>query len=165
MARLLFSEVCSIEMQPAINGVTEWPFSRFITRLYGFDTKFKTQRCQKYASHEKKLQIKVVRNWISYKKVRERMCLSPPRVQLGGLKDWHVWSTVYREMANYIQFRAQPCQKYASHTKKASDKSYSELNFIQKCPQRICLFPSSTPSLSRARGLQRLILLKYNVLK
>ncbi len=29
---------------------------------------------QKYVSHEKKLKIKVVGNWISYEKVRERMC-------------------------------------------------------------------------------------------
>ncbi len=34
---------------------------------------FKTQHQQKYASHEKKLQIKIVGNWISYKKVRERI--------------------------------------------------------------------------------------------
>ncbi len=32
---------------------------------------FRTQHCRKYASHEKKLQIKVIWNWISYEKVRE----------------------------------------------------------------------------------------------
>ncbi len=39
---------------------------------------------QKYASHQKKLQIKVVWNWISYKKVRECICLSPFGVELWG---------------------------------------------------------------------------------
>ncbi len=39
----------------------------------------------------KKFQIKVVRNWILYKKVRKRICLSSPGVELGGLKDSHLW--------------------------------------------------------------------------
>ncbi len=33
---------------------------------------------------KKKLRMKVVQNWISYKKVRERIYLSPPRVELGA---------------------------------------------------------------------------------
>ncbi len=33
------------------------------------------------------LQIKVVWNWISHKKVRKRICLSSPGVELGGSKD------------------------------------------------------------------------------
>ncbi len=51
-------------------------------------------RCQKYASHKKKLLIKVVCNWISYKKVYERIYLSPTRVKLVALKDWHVRSII-----------------------------------------------------------------------
>ncbi len=39
--------------------------------------------CQRYALHQKKVQIKVVRNWISYKKVSGHICLSPPGVELG----------------------------------------------------------------------------------
>ncbi len=73
----LNSKVCSIKTHPAVHDVTEWPFSWFILRLYGFDTKFRAQQFQKYASHTKKLQIKVVRNWISYKKVPQHRCLSP----------------------------------------------------------------------------------------
>ncbi len=34
--------------------------------------------------YQKKLHIKVVQNWISYKKIRERICLSPPGLELGG---------------------------------------------------------------------------------
>ncbi len=42
----------------------------------------------------KKLQIKVVQNWISYKKVRERICLTPPWVELDGSKDQYVWNLI-----------------------------------------------------------------------
>ncbi len=38
--------------------------------------RFRALRCQKYTTHQKNLQIKVVRNWISYKKVCECICLS-----------------------------------------------------------------------------------------
>ncbi len=51
---------------------------------------FMSQRCQKYASHQKKLQINIVRKWSSCEKGRERIGLSPPRVEMGALKDWHV---------------------------------------------------------------------------
>ncbi len=42
---------------------------------------------KKYAFFEKKLQIKVVRNQILHKKVRGRMCPSPPRSGARGSKD------------------------------------------------------------------------------
>ncbi len=41
----------------------------------------------------KKVQIKVVQNSISYKKLSGRICLSPQGVELGGFIDWHVWNT------------------------------------------------------------------------
>ncbi len=45
---------------------------------------FRGQCCRKYTSHQKKkLRIKVVQNWISYKKVCERICLSSHQ---GGAK-------------------------------------------------------------------------------
>ncbi len=53
-----------------------------------------------------------------YKKVREHICLFPPRVKPGGLKDWYGWNLYCTETANYIHFRAERCQKYASHQKK-----------------------------------------------
>ncbi len=66
---------------------------------------FRVQRCQKYASHPKKLQIKIVWNWISYKKVHERTCLISPMVWSHGA--WKtdmikIWRT---EITNYIQFK------------------------------------------------------------
>ncbi len=63
------------------------------------------------------------------------------------------------KMANYIYFRAQLCQKYASHQKKASNKSFSELNFVQKSLQaHMSIYPQSGD-----RGLERLIWLKYYI--
>ncbi len=38
---------------------------------------FRAQRCQKYALYRKMLQMKVVQNSISYKKLSGRICLSP----------------------------------------------------------------------------------------
>ncbi len=67
----------------------------------------------------------------------------------------------YIETSNYIQFRAQHCQKYASLQKNAPNKSCSELNFVQK--GRKCM--SLPPPRSGARGLEKLIWLKYFVLK
>ncbi len=56
---------------------------------------FRARHCQKYTSHQKKLPIKVVQNWISSKKVRKGICLSPPpREELEGLKDWQVRSII-----------------------------------------------------------------------
>ncbi len=54
---------------------------------------FTAQHCQKYASHKKKVQIKVVQNWISYKKVSMCICLSPQSGARGS-KDGHVWSII-----------------------------------------------------------------------
>ncbi len=65
-------------------------------------------------------------------------------------------------MGNWIHFGIQRCQKYALHKKKASNKSCSELNFVQRSP-RALIFISPT---SEAMGLQRSVHLKsYNVRK
>ncbi len=63
-----------------------------------FHIQFRAQRCQKYASHEKKLPIKVVQNWIFYKKVSKWICLSLSRVELRESKDWYGWNIIlYRK--------------------------------------------------------------------
>ncbi len=49
---------------------------------------FRVQSCQKYASHKKKVQIKIVQNWTLYKKVCECICVSAAGVELWGLKDF-----------------------------------------------------------------------------
>ncbi len=49
-------------------------------------TYFGTRHCQKYASHPKKFEMKVVSCWILYKKVHERICLSPSQSGATGLE-------------------------------------------------------------------------------
>ncbi len=53
---------------------------------------FRAEGCQKYWLYQKMIQIKVVENSISCKKLTGRVCLSPPppRVELWGSKDWLV---------------------------------------------------------------------------
>ncbi len=53
-----------------------------MTLHLGFDA-------MKNTHFQKKLHIKVVQIWISYKKVPERMCLSPYRAEPGASKDWY----------------------------------------------------------------------------
>ncbi len=89
------------------------------------------QHCQKYASHQKKLQIKVVRNRILSKKVHERICLLPPGMELGAQKIGKFEVLFWRETVNYIQFRAHCCQKYASHQKTFKWKLF-EIEFCTK---------------------------------
>ncbi len=104
----------------------------------------------------KKLQIKMVQNWILYKKVHERICLSPDGVELGPPKIDMVVILYGTETANYTQFRAPFKNTYYFK------KSCSKLNFIWKSPwAHMSIFPRSG-----ATGLERLIwLLYYMVLK
>ncbi len=120
------------------------------------------ERCQKYASHPKKLQIKVVRNWILYKKVRERcVYLPPPLIGARGLERliWLKYNIVLKR-ENTFTSGLNTLPKIRIASKKASNKSCSELNFVQKSPQaHLAIFLQSG-----ARGLERLIWLKYNTL-
>ncbi len=51
---------------------------------------FTAQNCQNYQLHQTIIQIEVVENWISYKKVSGHTSSSPPGVEPGGSKDWYV---------------------------------------------------------------------------
>ncbi len=51
---------------------------------------FRAQHCQKYALYQKMLQIKVLHNSISYKKLIERIYLSPLGMELRGSKDFYL---------------------------------------------------------------------------
>ncbi len=108
---------------------------------------FWAERCQKYALFQKKVQIKVFRHRISYKKVRQGMSISPG-VELEGSKDDMVEILNCTEMENCIHFQAERCQKLALLQKKAPYKSFSASNFIQKSPPGHI----STSSWSGARG-------------
>ncbi len=108
---------------------------------------------------EKKLQIKVVQNWISYKNVHERICPSPYGAELGASKDWY---GCYMVLKLQIAFNLCLLPKICITSKKASHKSCSELNFVQKSPR---VHMSISPQ-SGARALERLIwLLYYTILK
>ncbi len=81
----------------------------------------------------KKLQIKVVRNRISPKKVCKRICLSPPRVEIGGSKDQYVWNLImFNGKLDSLWGSTLP--KIRMFWKKASNKSCSQSNFAQKSP-------------------------------
>ncbi len=151
-ASLLHSKVCSIKTQPTMHDVAEWLFSWFIMRLYRFDIKFRVQHCQKYTSHKKKVQIKVVQNWISYKKVCKRICLSFPGVELGGSKIGMFEVLLCRKMQITFNLGLNAV-KNTHPMKKASNKSCSELNFGQKS---LWAHMSISPQ-SGTRGLKRLI--------
>ncbi len=70
---------------------------------------FMAQHRQNYVSYQKKLQLKIVRDWISHKKVTGRLCLSSTSVEPGASKDWHIRSIILYEKCS---------QKYTSHQKK-----------------------------------------------
>ncbi len=106
---------------------------------------FRAQCCQKYTSHPKKLQIKIVWNWISHKKVRKHICLSFGKVELGGAKDWYGWNIILHWNSKIHSFRDQRCQKYASHQKKVQIKVVWNSIPYKKVHERICLFSPPLP--------------------
>ncbi len=55
---------------------------------------FRAQRCQKYASNQKKASYKSCLELNFAPKNPKRICLSPSGVELGGWKDWHVRSVI-----------------------------------------------------------------------
>ncbi len=74
----------------------------------------------KNTHHIKKLLIKVIWNWILYKEVCERICLSLlPLLKwsLGARKINMVEILYCTETTNYIYFWVEQCQKYAPHEK------------------------------------------------
>ncbi len=87
---------------------------------------FRPQCCQKYASNKKKLQIKVVRNFISYKKVHEGIYIYSPSLQGGAmglerllwlLKYYIIYIVIVLKWHNYKQFMPKCSQKYVSYKK------------------------------------------------
>ncbi len=118
---------------------------------------FRAPNCRKYALHQKTLQMKIVQNWISYKKVPERIYLSPPECSWETEKIDMVKILYCTETAYYIQFRAQHRQKYALHREKLQIKVVHEFH-TKKSVSAYVYIPQSG-----ARRLQRLIWLKYYI--
>ncbi len=79
----------------------------------------------------KKGSKRVVRNWILYKKVRQRICLSPNRAELGASKDWYSYYIIWYWNCKLLAL----LPKIRITSKKASNESCSKLNFVQKSPR------------------------------
>ncbi len=82
--------------------------------------------------HQKKLHIKVIWNWIAYEKVLEHISLSPPWVELGGSKDQYIWNLIMYKNGKLDSLWGSMLPKIRITSKKASNNSCSELNFVQK---------------------------------
>ncbi len=114
------------------------------------------QHCQKYTSHQKSFKLKLFRIEFRPKKFPNAYVYVSPEWSWVARKIGNFEVLLCTETANYIQFRAQPCQKYASH-QKSSNKSCLELNLVQKSPWT----HMSISPLSGVRGLERLACSKY----
>ncbi len=68
-------------------------------------------------------------------KVSERICLSPPRVELGSSKDQYIRNLITYKNGNLDSLWGSMLRKIRITSKKASNRSCSESNFIQKSQQ------------------------------
>ncbi len=92
---------------------------------------FRAENCQKYALFQRKLQLKVVQNWILYKKSESVYVFPPPPSPSGAsLKDCYGWNVILNWNCKLHSFTAKSCQKYALF-QRTSNESCSKLNFIQ----------------------------------
>ncbi len=89
----------------------------------------------------KKLQIKVFRPRISYKKVCKGIRLSPPGVELAGSKDDTAAILNYTETENCIHFWAERCQKYALFQRKLQIKNFWHSISDKKVCEGMCRSP------------------------
>ncbi len=112
--------------------------------------------------NKKKLQIKVVWNWILYKKVRERICLSPRGVELEGSKNWYGWNVLKWQIIFKLGLNTA---KNTYHIKKKLQIKvvWNWISYKRSSSAYVYFFSSSLPS--GARGLERLIWLKYYIVQ
>ncbi len=98
----------------------------------------------------KKFQIKAVRNWILSKKVPERLCLSHPRVELGGSKNWQVWSIVLKGKS---KLRSTLGLNAAKNTHRIKKKLQIKVvrNWISSKKVRDCICQSSPEKLGGSK--------------
>ncbi len=96
------------------------------------------------------------------KKISGRSCLSPPRVELGGLKDWYVSKIILYWKGKVDSFAGWTLPKLPIISKNCSNKSIWALHFKQKSQwAHMSISPTSG-----ATGLERLVCFKdYIVLK
>ncbi len=85
---------------------------------------FRAERYQKYTLFERKLQMKVVENWICTRSLRACMFLSPrpPQVELWPSEDWCGWNIILYWKRKLHSFSVESCQKYAVFQRKLEMK-------------------------------------------
>ncbi len=88
-----------------------------------------------------------------------RMSISP-RVEQENSKDWYGWNIIFYWNCKLHSIYGSTPLKIRIISKKSSNKSSSKLNFVQKSSQAHMSIPLHPKS--GARGLDRLIWLKYN---
>ncbi len=124
-----YKTICLISLQSEARGLKRliWLFYYIIETVN--DIPFRARCYQKYARFQKKLQMKVAQNWTSHKKVPERKCLSPYGAELGASKDWY-GCYIYCWNCKWHSIKAQGYQKIRIFSKRASNESCSNLNFV-----------------------------------
>ncbi len=95
----------------------------------------------KIGKHQKFLQIKVVKDSVSYKKVSEYICLSPTGEELGAPKTDIFEILKCMKTAKQINFRTRCCQKYALYQKGLQIKVVRNTILYKKV--RGCISPIS----------------------
>ncbi len=120
---------------------------------------FRAQCGQNYWLYQNIVQIKLVENWILYKKVSGRICLSLPGVEQAVSKDWYVSNIMLYQNGKVDSLQDSTLPKIHIITKSCSNNSCSGLNFVQKSQW---MHMSISPR-SGARGPERLICYKYYI--
>ncbi len=105
------------------------------------------------------LWTKVVLNSIFNKKLSGRLSLSPSEVELGASKDCHFWNIVMHWNGKVHSLEGWRQQKIPKISKNASNKNYSELNFLQKLTERMSLSPGV--QLGTSKDCHFLNIIKY----
>ncbi len=148
----------SISPRSEARGLERCLFLKYYNVLkWEYMVHFLDKCCKNYQSYQKIVQIKVVRKWISYKKISERIYLSPPGVELGVSKNCHFWNIIMYWNGKVDSLQGSMLPKISVTSKNTSNKSYWALNFVQKSRW----LHKSVSLKSRARGSQRLICFKY----
>ncbi len=76
--------------------------------------------------------IKVVEHQLSYKKVSGHTCPSSPGMELGDSKDWYVSNIILYWNGKVNSLSGWTLSKLLVISKNYSNKSFWELNFVQK---------------------------------
>ncbi len=94
-------------------------------------TRHRKHCCQKYASNEKKIQIKVVQNEFCINAAASAYVFPPP-TELGGSKDWYISNIILYGNREVDSLSRWTLLKPSIISKNCSNKNCSEFNFLEK---------------------------------